>query len=98
MEYNDDLKRAISIAQSISKEFSNEKFSPAHLLKALLHKDVGLVKFLESIGKDFYYLEDWADARIESYPRSPKVPEFPVADPQVLAVMVEADNIRLLAP
>ncbi|MCX6226795.1 MAG: AAA family ATPase, partial [Bacteroidia bacterium] len=95
MEYNDDLKRAISIAQSISKEFSNEKFSPAHLLKALLHKDIGLTKFLESIGKDFYYLEDWADVRIESYPRSAKVPELPVADAQVLSVMIEADNIRL---
>jgi ATP-dependent Clp protease ATP-binding subunit ClpA len=95
MEYNDDLKRAISIAQSISKEFSNEKFSPAHLLKGLLHKDVGLSKFLESIGKDFYYLEEWADFRIESYPRSTRVPELPVADAQVVAVMEEADNIRL---
>jgi ATP-dependent Clp protease ATP-binding subunit ClpA len=95
MEYNDDLKRAISIAQSLSKEFSNEKFSPAHLLKALLHKDIGISKFLESMGKDFYYLEDWADVRIEGYPRSPKVPELPVADPQVLSVMIEADNIRL---
>jgi ATP-dependent Clp protease ATP-binding subunit ClpB len=95
MEYNDDLKRAIGIAQSISKEFSNEKFSPAHLLKALLHKDIGITKYLESIGKDFYYLEEWADVRIESYPRTPKVPELPVADTQVLAVMEEADNIRL---
>jgi ATP-dependent Clp protease ATP-binding subunit ClpA len=95
MEYNDDLKRAIGIAQSISKEFSNEKFSPAHLLKALLHKEIGLTKMLESMGKDFYYLEDWADVRIESYPRTAKVPELPVADSQVLAVMEEADNIRL---
>lgn len=95
MEYTDDLKRAISIAQSISKEFSNEKFSPAHLLKGLLHKEVGLMKFLESIGKDYYYLEEWADVRIETYPRGTKVPEFPVADSQVVAVMEEADNIRL---
>jgi len=95
MEYSDDLKRAISIAQSISREFSNEKFSPAHLLKGLLHKDVGLIKFLESIGKDFYYLEEWADVRIEAYPRGSKVPEMPVADSQVIAVIEEADNIRL---
>ncbi|MFO7617258.1 MAG: ATP-dependent Clp protease ATP-binding subunit [Bacteroidales bacterium] len=95
MEYSDDLKRAVGIAQSIAREFSNERFSPAHLLKALLHKDIGLLQFLESLDKDFYFMEEWADVRIETYPRSSKIPDLPPADDQVQAVMVEADNIRL---
>lgn len=95
MEYSDDLKQAIGIAQAVAKEYSNEKFSPAHLLKGLLHKDIGLTKLLHSMGKDFYYMEEWADVRIETYPRSSRIPELPLADELVQAVMIEADNIRL---
>ena len=43
MTFTEDLKQAISISQSLAKEFSNAEFSPAHLLKALLHKEVGLL-------------------------------------------------------
>ncbi len=96
-EYNlsDETKQCISIAQSLAKEYSNETFSPGHLLKAALHKDIGLVPLLESLGKDYYFMEEWADVRIETYPKSSKVSEMPVADEQVMAVFDEADNIRL---
>ncbi len=93
--YTDELKQAIGIAQSLAKEFSNEKFSPSHLLKALLHKEIGLRSFLESLGKDTWYMEEWAEVRIESCPKSGKVSEQPSADPYVQAVMLEADTIRL---
>ncbi|MCU0377157.1 MAG: ATP-dependent Clp protease ATP-binding subunit [Bacteroidales bacterium] len=93
--FSDDLKNAISIAQSIAREFSNKNISPGHLLKALLHKDIGLASFLEAMGKDIYYLEEWAEVRIESYPKSSKVEENPQADDELLAVINEADNIRL---
>lgn len=93
--FSDDLKNAISIAQSIAKEFSNKYISPGHLLKALLHKDIGLAPFLEGLGKDIFYLEEWAEVRIESYPKSSKVEEIPKADNELLAVLNEADNIRL---
>lgn len=93
--FSDDLKQAISIAQSLAKEFSNKNISPAHLLKALLHKDIGLVPYLENLDKDVYYLEEWAEVRIESYPKASKVEESPQADDDLLAVINEADNIRL---
>jgi ATP-dependent Clp protease ATP-binding subunit ClpB len=95
MEYNDDLKRAISIAQSLAKEFSNEKFSPAHLLKGLLHKDIGLTGLLGSLDQDLYYLEDWADVRIETCLKTARVPDLPAGDAQVVAVIQEADDIRV---
>ncbi len=46
MSLTDELKRAINIAQSLTKEFSNEKISPAHLLKALFHIMPYLVHYI----------------------------------------------------
>ena len=60
-ELTDEIKQAIHIAQSIARENANPAFSAGHLLKALLHKDIGLIPFLESLGKDFYFMEEWAD-------------------------------------
>ena len=95
VNYSDELKQAVGIAQSLAKEFSNEKFSAAHLLKAMLHREIGLRSFLESLDKDTYYMDEWAEVRIEACPKTGKVSELPPADPYVQAVMLEADNIRL---
>ena len=96
--FSDDLKNAIGIAQSIAKEYSNQYISPAHLLKALLHKDIGLLPYLEKLGKDVFYLEEWAEVRIESCPKSAKIADDPEADNNLTAVIREADNIRLKIP
>jgi len=93
--FSDTTKQAIRISQSIAKEFMNSEFSSAHLLKALLHKDIGLIPILEEMGKDFYYMEEWAEVRIENYPKASKATEQPTADIGVKAVLNEADNIRL---
>ncbi|MBN2736343.1 MAG: ATP-dependent Clp protease ATP-binding subunit [Spirochaetales bacterium] len=95
MDFTDNLKRAINIAQSLAKEFSNLEFSPGHLLKALLHKDVDLREFLLNLNQDIYYLEEWAEVRIESCPKSGNVPENPVGDNNVRAVFREAENISI---
>ena len=93
--FSEKMKLAISISQSIAREFMNAEFSPAHLLKALLHKDIGLIPFLEEMGIDFYYMEEWAEVRIEGYPKSTKIADQPAADKSAKAVLNEADNIRL---
>ena len=95
MHYSEDIKTALNIAQSIAKEFSNDKFSPAHLLKALLHKDVGLTDILMALDQDILYLEEWADVRIESYPKKPGVIEKPPGDDLVTAVFREAEVVCL---
>lgn len=95
MIFTDHLKQAIGIAQSLAKEFSNSEFSPAHLLKALLHKDIGLTELLMALEQDIYYLEEWADVRIEACPKSGNLPENPAGDSNVQAVFREAENIRL---
>ena len=95
LAYSDEFKQAIQIAQSIAKENSNATFSPAHLLKALMHKDLFVRRFLISLGKDIFYIEEWADVRIEAYPKSSKIPDLPKADDAVKTVLDEADNIRI---
>ncbi len=95
MTFAVNLKQTINIAQSLAKESSNAEFSPAHLLKALLHKDSGLTELLMSLDQDIYYLEEWADVRIESCPKSSNVPEKPPGDTLVKAVFREAETIRL---
>ncbi len=92
---SEKMKQAIGIAQSIAREYMNAEFSPAHLLKALLHKEIDLIPLLEEMGIDFYYMEEWAEVRIENYPKTTKGSDQPVADKQVKDVLNEADNIRL---
>jgi ATP-dependent Clp protease ATP-binding subunit ClpB len=46
---SEEVKKVIHIAQSISKEYNHENFSAAHLLKALLHKSIGLHGFLDQL-------------------------------------------------
>ena len=67
---DDSVKIALNIAQAVARENANEYYMPSHLLKALLHKEVGLRDFIVSIGKDLGYLEEWADVYIEQCPKS----------------------------
>ncbi len=93
--YSTEVKRAIQIAQALAREFQNENFSPAHLLKGLLHNDVGLASTLVSWGKDIHYLRDWADIRIAGYEKSTNRVEEPSGDEKVLAVLEVADVAKL---
>ena len=92
---SDKLKEAIHIAQSIAKEYSHKQYSSAHILKALLHKDVGMLKYLESIGQDGYYVEEWAEVRLESLPKTSKPSDNITGDDAVTAIFYEAENIKL---
>ena len=95
LSFNDSLKTAIQVAQSFAKEHYNDKFSIAHLLRGMLHKEVGLIDFLKSIDKDTAYMIEWAEIRMEDSPRASKIPEVILADDKAANVFEEADNIRL---
>jgi ATP-dependent Clp protease ATP-binding subunit ClpB len=95
LSLSDSMKTAIGIAQSFAKENYNEKFSLPHLLRAMLHKEVGLIDFLKSLDKDTVYMADWAEIRMEESPKSARLPELVSADDAVSTVLEEADNIRL---
>src|SRR5947207_153123 len=92
---NESMKAAVEIAQSLAKEYHNEYFYPAHLLRALLHKEVGLKNFFESIGKDAGYIMEWAEVRMDEYPKVAKTKENVTGDERVKQVFEEADNVRI---
>lgn len=92
---NESVKTAIEIAQSLAKEYHNAHFSSPHLLMALMNRQVGLRKFLDSIGKDSNYINDWAEVRLEEYPKIAQVKEHVTGDEAVQRVFEEADNIRI---
>jgi ATP-dependent Clp protease ATP-binding subunit ClpB len=93
--FNDQLKAALHIATSFAKEFKNENVAPGHLLRALLYRDVELLPTLKSLGKDIPYLIEWTEVRMDSYPKTIKMPETITADLAMATVFDEADNVRI---
>ena len=56
----------LHVAQSYAVDNGAAQIEPAHLLRALLHKQAGLVDFIEdSLNSDYYYLVDWSDVRMQ---------------------------------
>jgi len=95
LNLNESVKTAIEISQSLAKEYYNAHFSSPHLLMALLHKEVGLKKFLDSIGKDSNYIHEWAEVRLEEYPKIAQVKDNVSGDKAIQQIFEEADNIRI---
>lgn len=94
LNLNESVKNAIRIAQSIAREHGNEKYTSAHLLKGLLHKEIGLHGFIQYLGKDLSYFEEWADVHIENLVRIGSPCEI-VGDDKIPRVFEESDNVRL---
>lgn len=91
---NETVKTAIRIAQSIAREYHNTNYSAAHLLKALLHKEIGMREFILNMDKDLGYFEEWAEMRIEDFPKAGIVADIQ-PDEKIPLVFEEADNVRL---
>ena len=87
---SDNLKR---IANSFAEEYRSDAIYPAHLFKAILHKEIGLVHFIETeLDKDYYYLQDWADVQMQMAPRAVRPMRDLEYSDESVAVMEEADN------
>lgn len=67
---NESVQEVIHIAKSIARENYNASYSGAHILQALMHKNIDLHDFLSSLGKDSGYFHEWAEVRIEEYPKT----------------------------
>ena len=95
IQYSENLQNAIHIAQSIAKDYHNGSYNSAHLLKALLHKDVGLTNLLFNVDADTYYIDEWCDVRIESMPKVASLPHNIEGDKSIESVFNEAGNLML---
>ena len=85
-----------TIANSYAEENCSDAIYPAHLFKAVLHKEMGLVHFIESeLDKDYYYLQDWADVQMQLAPRAVRPKRDLEYSDESVAVMDEAENYKL---
>ena len=82
-----------SIANSFAEEYCSDAIYPAHLFKAILHKEIGLVHFIETdLDKDYYYLQDWADVQMQLSPRAVRPMRDLEYSKESEAVLEEAEN------
>jgi ATP-dependent Clp protease ATP-binding subunit ClpA len=87
------LQSVLHIASAHAKENYNDAIYPAHLLKALLHKDSGLIDFIESdLNKDYFYIMEWADARIGLSPKATRIIDDPDLSADAQAALDEAEQ------
>lgn len=93
--YSQEVTKALNIAQKIGRENLNASYTGAHLLKAMLNRDLSLLKQLENLGVDVYYLEEWAEVRIEELPKSPN--KYSCEPDEIIdEIFAEADSVREL--
>jgi ATP-dependent Clp protease ATP-binding subunit ClpA len=85
-----------TIANSFAEEYCSDAIYPAHLFKAILHKEMGLVHFIESeLDKDYYYLQDWADVQMQLAPRAVRpMRDLELSDESV-AVIDQAEDYKV---
>ncbi len=87
------VKELFHIAAHIAKDNINAVYGPAHLLRAALHKDIAVAPILQSLNKDIYFIEEWAEVRIEQYEKCmPKGDAEP--EENIEHLLAEADDIR----
>lgn len=61
----------LHIVKSFAIDNCSPKIEPAHILRALLHKDIGLIDFVENtLDSDYYYILDWAEVRMGQVSKS----------------------------
>ncbi|WP_160716579.1 AAA family ATPase [Chitinophaga solisilvae] len=88
-----ELQSAIRIAKAVAKDFHHAQYTPAHLLRAAMHKEAGLAPLLHQLDIDVYYVEEWAEVRLDELPRSSRNTDDPEPDDAAATVLQEAVNI-----
>lgn len=96
IQLSNDSKKAFHIAQRIATEYNHATYSGPHLLKALLHPDFAVRNKLLALEKDIFYIEDWAEIRLDDLSKQVSIHE-PVADEQILQLLSEAEILKIEA-
>jgi len=93
--FSAELLSALEIAKKIAKNNSNKFYSASHLLKAILNRDLSLLKRLEAMGKDVYYLDEWAEVRMEEEPKTTNILDAEPSD-LIDEIIKEAESVRIV--
>ena len=92
---NETVKDLFHIAKRIARENYNPTYGGVHILQALMHRDIDLTGFLQSMGKDTGYIYEWAEVRMEEYPSTTQPPSEVSQGDGVEVMLQEADDIRI---
>lgn len=90
------MENILKIAVAFAKDNCSDAVYPAHLFKAVLHKEAGLVSFIETtLDKDYFYLQDWADVQMQLSPRAVRPLSDPELSDEASEVIDEAEQYRV---
>lgn len=93
MDINNKVKE---IANSFATEYCSNAIYPSHLFKAILHKECGLVHFIENeLNKDYFYMQEWADVQMQLSPRAVRPTKNLDLSEEASAVMEEASSYQM---
>lgn len=90
---SNNLNQAIHITKQIAKEHFHQYYEPAHFLKALLNRQFDFIKELDAQDIDVFYIDEWADIRMEDYPKSSRITEPTAPSSAMESVFSEAEEI-----
>lgn len=84
----------LHVAKSFAIDNNSPKIEVAHLLRALLQKNMGLIDYIENtLDCDYYYLLDWADIRVNQAPKSAYPMKETVLSLEAKSVVKESKHI-----
>ena len=84
----------LDMARRYAEENLNAEVTPAHLMRAVLNPDSGLVDFIEStLDKDYYYLLEWAEAHIHALDKASRPGNIEISDESV-SVISESEEFK----
>jgi len=95
MTYSSEVMDVHNIAESLAKENSHGSYGAPHLMRALMMNEIGLASLLVTWGIDINYLKEWADIRIENYPKNGKMIAAPSPDKEVEKILEVAEICQL---
>ena len=93
---SEQIEQLKKIANSYAEEYGSDAIYPAHLFKAILHKEMGLVHFIETeLDKDYFYLQDWADVQMQMSPKAVRPMRDLEYSDESVATLDEAENYKV---
>lgn len=91
---SDEAQEVVHIARRKAKEYMHATIGAPHLLWALLKKETSTYQLVREMGKDIFYLQEWATVRLEAYPKTGgSVSEVQISD-EMEEIFKEADQLH----
>lgn len=84
----------LHLAKSFALDNGSPKIEPAHILRALLHKSMGLIDYIEdTLDSDYYYILEWTEVRLGQTAKSAYPMKDAVLSNEAKSVVNEAISL-----